>query len=158
MTTSASCRLVRRPASRPLRTTDRRPAPWPASSGAARFEARGSASIAPEAGQRVQGRSAIIGRMARHDHSFFEGGIYEDCAYHPVLCTKVDEEERDLEGISLIDGSLPRSCSIDHCGPELLSVRGALLICMNFEVYKQRRIDGLEIEEALVNLPRTTLP
>ena len=94
--------------------------------------------------------------MARHDHSFFEGGIYEDCAYHPVLCTKVDEEERDLEGISLIDGSLPRSCSIDHCGPELLSVRGALLICMNFEVYKQRRIDGLEIEDALIDLPRTT--
>ena len=113
---------------------------------------------APGAGQRVHGRSAIIGRMARHDHSFFEGGIYEDCAYHPVLCTKVDEEERDLEGISLIDGSMPRACSIDHCGPGLLSIRGALLICMNFEVYRQRRIDGLEIEEALIDLPRTTLP
>jgi len=42
------------------------------------------------------------------------GDIYEDCAYHPVLCTWRDGDE--VAGISLIDGSRPRSCSLTHCG------------------------------------------
>jgi hypothetical protein len=32
------------------------------------------------------------------------GTIYEDCAYHPVLCTYRSDEEDEMEGISLIDG------------------------------------------------------
>jgi hypothetical protein len=42
------------------------------------------------------------------------GDIYEDCSFHPVLCTYVDEDE--VGGISLIDGTAPRACSISHCG------------------------------------------
>lgn len=30
------------------------------------------------------------------DRLFMVGGIYEDCAYHPCLCTEVDEDEREL--------------------------------------------------------------
>lgn len=44
------------------------------------------------------------------------GDIYRDCAYHPVLCTIIDEEEDIIEGKSLADGSEPRSCSFEHCG------------------------------------------
>lgn len=42
------------------------------------------------------------------------GDIYWDCAYHPVLCIESDGD--DISGVSLLDGSRPRSCSILHCG------------------------------------------
>ena len=54
------------------------------------------------------------------------GDIYEDCAYHPVLCILVSEEDDEIAGISLIDGSYPRSCSLVHCGVRKLSVLEAL--------------------------------
>ncbi len=46
------------------------------------------------------------------------GDIYEDCQYHPCLCIGIDDETDDIGvwGISLIDGSYPRSCSLEHCG------------------------------------------
>jgi hypothetical protein len=47
------------------------------------------------------------------------GDIYEDCAYHPCLCVRIEDD--DVEGISLVDGSFPRSCSIQHCGVRRLS-------------------------------------
>jgi len=47
------------------------------------------------------------------------GDIYEDCAYHPVRCTEADAE--GVAGVSLIDGSSPRSCSIKHCGVRKLT-------------------------------------
>ena len=61
------------------------------------------------------------------------GSIYEDCAFHPVLCTILDEVERDVEGISLIDGSAPRSCSLDHCGPVPLTIEEAIRIRAHLE-------------------------
>lgn len=54
------------------------------------------------------------------------GDIYQDCAYHPVLCTKSDGDA--VEGISLIDGTSPRSCSISSCGIKLITLRTALRI------------------------------
>ncbi len=42
------------------------------------------------------------------------GQYYEDCSLHPCLCVRVDGDE--VSGISLIDGSYPRSCSLNHCG------------------------------------------
>lgn len=45
-----------------------------------------------------------------------KGSFYEDCAYHPCLCISVNEENDEILGISLIDGSFPRSCSLMHCG------------------------------------------
>ena len=47
------------------------------------------------------------------------GDIYEDCAYHPVRCTKNDGE--NVSGISMLDGTHPRNCSIKHCGVKKLS-------------------------------------
>lgn len=48
-----------------------------------------------------------------------KGAIYEDCSYHPVLCTEIDGD--DVAGISLIDGSEPRSCSIKHCAVRVMT-------------------------------------
>ncbi|WEH16924.1 hypothetical protein [Streptomyces sp. VNUA24] len=46
------------------------------------------------------------------------GDIYEDCSFHPVLCTEVDDDGWVvLNGISLIDGTFPRSCDAQHCAP-----------------------------------------
>ena len=58
----------------------------------------------------------------RRDGQLVVGDIYEDCQYHPVLCTHVDYDDDVIEGISLIDGSVPRSCCLTHCGVERLSV------------------------------------
>jgi len=43
------------------------------------------------------------------------GAVFEDCAFHPVLCTVASPEEDELLGISLIDGQI-RSCSIAQPG------------------------------------------
>lgn len=56
--------------------------------------------------------SWLAGLLA--EHRIRPGDIYEDCSYHPVLCTENDRG--DLAGISLIDGSGPRCCSMFHCG------------------------------------------
>lgn len=53
------------------------------------------------------------------------GDIFEDCAFHPVLCLGADYREDDLWGISLIDGTYPRSCSFIHCGVRKLSLEEA---------------------------------
>jgi hypothetical protein len=47
------------------------------------------------------------------------GDIYEDCAYHPCLC--IGSDEGTVWGISLIDGSQPRSCDLRMCGVRLLT-------------------------------------
>lgn len=51
---------------------------------------------------------------SRKTHGLKVGDVYQDCAYHPVRCTELDGD--DISGISLLDGSSPRSCSIKHCG------------------------------------------
>lgn len=55
------------------------------------------------------------------------GDIYEDCAYHPCLCFGIGEEDGDITvwGISLIDGSQPRSCSLNHCGVNKMTLEEA---------------------------------
>lgn len=40
------------------------------------------------------------------------GDFYEDCYYHPCLCTLV--WDGCVSGISLVDGTYPRDCSIEH--------------------------------------------
>lgn len=49
------------------------------------------------------------------------GDIYEDCAYHPVLCT--ESKGDDVAGYSLLNGSYPRSCSIKHCVVRVLPAK-----------------------------------
>jgi hypothetical protein len=47
------------------------------------------------------------------------GEIYEDCAYHPCLC--LGTEGGEVWGISLIDGSQPRSCDLRMRGVRILT-------------------------------------
>lgn len=47
------------------------------------------------------------------------GDIYEDCGYHPVRCTKNDGE--DVSGVSMVDGTHPRNCSLKYCGVKKLT-------------------------------------
>jgi hypothetical protein len=65
------------------------------------------------------------------------GGLYEDCSYHPCICTSVDGD--NVEGISLIDGSSPRGCSVAGCGPTAVTVADAVLIKANFAHYAELR-------------------
>jgi hypothetical protein len=57
------------------------------------------------------------------------GKIYEDVFYHPCLCISVDEEM--AWGISLIDGSYPRSCDLRMSGVRELSIAEAWQIKSN---------------------------
>ena len=67
------------------------------------------------------------------------GDIYEDCSFHPVWCTEADYDEDELRGISLLDGSGPRSCSPAHCGPVKLTAAEALEIRRDHPAYVSRR-------------------
>jgi hypothetical protein len=42
------------------------------------------------------------------------GEFYEDAFYHPCLCLRFSYEDDEVEGISLIDGSVPRCASVRH--------------------------------------------
>jgi hypothetical protein len=56
------------------------------------------------------------------------GDFYEDCAFHPCLCTKVllDGGEIVFQGISLVDGSYHRECGIPGCGVRKLTFEEAI--------------------------------
>jgi hypothetical protein len=62
---------------------------------------------------------------AYQTHGIGVGDIFEDCAFHPVLCLGADYQQNDLWGISLIDGTYPRSCSFIHCGVRKLTLEEA---------------------------------
>lgn len=53
------------------------------------------------------------------------GDIYEDCKFHPVVCVEVNYDEDSISGVSMIDGSYPRSCSLRFCGVRKLSIAEA---------------------------------
>lgn len=76
------------------------------------------------------------------------GDIYEDCNYHPVLCT--ENNEGDLFGVSLIDGTGPRGCSMFHCGVVKMTVAEALERKKNwatFEPHSEVDWDALSGEQ-----------
>jgi hypothetical protein len=58
------------------------------------------------------------------------GDYYEDCFYHPCLCTDVDVSDggRDAEisGVSLVDGTFPHSCCFRGCSPRRLTFEEAM--------------------------------
>ncbi len=66
------------------------------------------------------------------DTKISPGDVYEDSAYHPCLCIGVDYEDDEIWGVSLIDGSAPRSCSLLNSGIRKLSVDEAWLIKENW--------------------------
>ncbi|WP_406303897.1 hypothetical protein OHA61_18105 [Streptomyces sp. NBC_00885] len=68
------------------------------------------------------------------------GDVYEDCSYHPVLCTEIDDDGGVvLSGISLIDGSFPRSCDGRHCAPIRIPVEDVMAIKRDLQCYVRRR-------------------
>jgi len=62
---------------------------------------------------------------------FKVGEFYESCRYHPIIVT--DNSGDNVEGISLIDGSYPNSCSIRHCGVRKMSTKEAIKIALNWD-------------------------
>lgn len=52
------------------------------------------------------------------------GDYYEDCFFHPCLC--VSSEDGELIGVSLVDGSFPRSCHVVQCGVRKLTLEEAM--------------------------------
>jgi hypothetical protein len=67
------------------------------------------------------------------------GDIYECCCYHPVLCLGINYKQDEIWGVSLIDGSYPRACSILHCGIRKLSLKQAWLIKMTGPLDEETR-------------------
>lgn len=65
-------------------------------------------------------------KRLKSQRSFKPGDLYLDCAGHPVLCTESDGEQ--IGGISLVDGTWPRGCSILSCHPKRISIAQALKI------------------------------
>jgi hypothetical protein len=59
-------------------------------------------------------------------NTFQPGDYYEDCSFHPCLCVEVDGKG-GISGISLIDGSSPRSCGIVRCGVRKLTLDEVML-------------------------------
>jgi hypothetical protein len=58
------------------------------------------------------------------------GGFFESCNFHPCLCSRLDREGLDVEGISLVDGRV-LSCNIRHCGLRRLSLEEAIAWKLN---------------------------
>ena len=50
------------------------------------------------------------------------GDFYEDSAYHPCVCVECSIEKDEIWGISLIDGSYPRSESLSLSGIRKLDI------------------------------------
>jgi len=60
--------------------------------------------------------------MAKRGSDIQPGEFYEDSAHHPCVCVGVSEHNDEIWGISLIDGSQPRSCSLNHSGVRKLTI------------------------------------
>jgi hypothetical protein len=74
------------------------------------------------------------------------GDIYEDCSFHPVLCTFNDGDE--IHGISLIDATTPRACSIGYCAVIKLSIDDVIAARVDWPTYLTRRKAEFEEEAA----------
>ena len=72
------------------------------------------------------------------------GEIYEDCSFQPVLCTFNDGDQ--IQGISLIDATTPRACSIGHCAVIKLSIADVIAARADWPAYLARRKAEFEAE------------
>ena len=52
------------------------------------------------------------------------GDYFESCSFHPCLVTKVDATGVQVEGTSLVNGTV-HHCNVRHCGLRSLSVEEA---------------------------------
>lgn len=80
-------------------------------------------------------------RFEKNLHAFRLGDIYLDGAYHPTICLRIDinNERKDigLEGISLLDGSYPRGCSVMHSAPEKITCEEAWHMKEQYEISRR---------------------
>jgi hypothetical protein len=74
------------------------------------------------------------------------GDVYEDCAFHPVFCLFNDGDQ--IHGVSLVDGSAPRACSIGHCAVVKLSVDDVIEARADWPAYQARRRAEFEADMA----------
>jgi hypothetical protein len=58
------------------------------------------------------------------------GDFFIHCSYHPCLCFNYNEEEDEVEGISLIDGKMV-NCSIIYYNHEKISFEKAIEMKVN---------------------------
>jgi hypothetical protein len=64
---------------------------------------------------------------------FIPDDLYEDVFFHPCLCIGVSQDDDEIWGVSLIDGSYPRSCSLAHSAIRKLSTDQAWEIKKNYQ-------------------------
>lgn len=78
-------------------------------------------------------------KVQKYKDEFKIGDIYTDVFDHPTLCMEVEIEDDDicLSGISLFDGTYPRSCSVLHSAPEKISFEEAWKRKLEFEKAKR---------------------
>lgn len=127
--------------------------------------ARNRPSWCPRLRAPVRGRSVKVRgrlqqrdtRVVAEDDEFRVGDIYEDCAFHPCLCVEIEDDGPGagfcLVGISLIDGTWPRSCSTRGCGPVPIPLDQVMGIKKGFARYVERRT--AECAAAAGELPET---
>ncbi len=89
--------------------------------------------------------SSIISVIKDRPGEIQPGDIYEDCAFHPVLCTYIDDGD-EIGGISLIDASAPRACSLSGCGVIKLSIADVVAARADWPAYLARRKADFEAE------------
>ncbi|MBT2445620.1 hypothetical protein J7F03_00660 [Streptomyces sp. ISL-43] len=78
------------------------------------------------------------------------GDVYEDCFFHPVLCTGIEDNcGLVLSGVSLIDGTYPRSCDALYCAPVRIPVEVVMEIKRDLAAYEARRKAELASEPPL---------
>ncbi|MEV4128063.1 hypothetical protein [Nocardia sp. NPDC049707] len=73
------------------------------------------------------------------------GDIYEDCHFHPVLCTHINDGD-EIGGISLIDATSPRACSLSHCAVIKLSIDDVIAARADWPAHLARRKAEFESE------------
>lgn len=76
------------------------------------------------------------------------GDIYEDCSFHPVLCTHINDGD-EIGGISLIDASSPRACSLSGCAVIKLSIVDVIAARADWPAYQARRKEEFAAEQDL---------
>jgi hypothetical protein len=69
------------------------------------------------------------------------GDYFESCSFHPCICIGIDDSDRNIEGISLVDGHI-QSCSVIHCGVRRITLEEAII----WKLYGPKETD-VEIEK-----------
>lgn len=82
----------------------------------------------------------IIKEVSKHLDSMVNkrirvGDMYMDCSYHPCIAAYASLKNDSFEGISIIDGSGPRSCSFRHCGITKITIEKAMFVRNNWEEF-----------------------